>query len=90
MQLALNLGLQRNFVLETPLMWRDKAATWAMAEALGGTPLVALIEEASHSCYRGDRSHRHPWGYGCGDCPACDLRRGGWERWQAAKPPPPG
>lgn len=87
MQLALNLGLQRHFVLETPLMWRDKAATWAMAEALGGAALVALIEEQSHSCYRGDRSQRHPWGYGCGACPACDLRRSGWERWRAATPP---
>ena len=82
MQLALNLGLQRRFVLETPLMWRDKAATWALAETLGGAALVALIEEQSHSCYRGDRTARHPWGYGCGACPACELRRAGWERWR--------
>ena len=82
MQLALNLGLARRFVIETPLMWRDKAATWALAEALGGGKLVALIEEASHSCYLGDRSRRHPWGYGCGTCPACALRRDGWERWK--------
>ena len=82
MQLALNLGLGRRFVIETPLMWRDKAATWALAEALGGGALVALIEEWSHSCYLGDRSRRHPWGYGCGDCPACALRRDGWQRWK--------
>ncbi|MGH7043186.1 MAG: 7-cyano-7-deazaguanine synthase QueC [Acetobacteraceae bacterium] len=83
MQVALNLGLERNFVLETPLMWRDKAGAWAMADALGGAALVALIEEHSHSCYRGDRTQRHPWGYGCGACPACALRRAGWERWRA-------
>jgi 7-cyano-7-deazaguanine synthase len=81
MQVALNLGLQRRFVLETPLMWRDKAETWALAEALGGPALVSLIEEHSHSCYRGERTQRHPWGYGCGTCPACALRRAGWERW---------
>ena len=83
MQLALNLGMQRRFVLETPLMWLDKAETWALAHNLGGTALTGLIEEASHSCYLGDRSHRHPWGYGCGTCPACELRRAGWERWRA-------
>ncbi|MDE2007447.1 MAG: 7-cyano-7-deazaguanine synthase QueC [Rhodospirillales bacterium] len=83
MQLALTLGLARRFVLETPLMWRDKAATWALAHALGGAALTGLIEEHSHSCYRGERTTRHPWGYGCGACPACDLRRAGWERWRA-------
>ncbi len=81
MQLALNLGLQRRFVLETPLMWRDKAATWALAERLGGTALVELIREETHSCYLGDRTHRHEWGYGCGTCPACELRAAGWRRW---------
>ncbi|MDE2197954.1 MAG: 7-cyano-7-deazaguanine synthase QueC [Rhodospirillales bacterium] len=83
MQLALNLGMDRRFVLETPLMWIDKAATWALAEALGGAPLVAAIIEHSHTCYRGDRTRRHPWGYGCGTCPACELRDGGWARWRA-------
>jgi 7-cyano-7-deazaguanine synthase len=82
LQVALNLGMARRFVLETPLMWRDKAATWALAAALGGDALVALIAEASHTCYLGDRAHRHDWGYGCGQCPACDLRRAGWERWR--------
>jgi 7-cyano-7-deazaguanine synthase len=83
MQLALNLGLNRRFVLETPLMWRDKAATWALADALGGSSLVDVIREHSHSCYLGDRTHRHDWGYGCGRCPACELRAGGWQRWRA-------
>ena len=84
MQLALNLGMQRRFVLETPLMWRDKAATWALARDLGGDPLVDLIGEHTHSCYLGDRATRHDWGYGCGTCPACDLRRNGWSRFIAA------
>jgi len=83
MQLALNLGMQRRFVLETPLMWRDKAATWALAHALGGAALVELIRLESHSCYLGDRQHLHDWGYGCGGCPACELRAGGWQRWRA-------
>jgi 7-cyano-7-deazaguanine synthase len=81
MQIALNLGMQRRFVLETPLMWRDKAATWELAQALGGDALVELILEQSHSCYLGDRTHRHEWGYGCGTCPACELRAAGWQRW---------
>jgi 7-cyano-7-deazaguanine synthase len=83
MQLALNLGMQRRFVLEMPLMWRDKAATWALAQELGGDPLVELIRTATHSCYLGDRTHLHEWGYGCGTCPACELRAGGWQRWRA-------
>jgi 7-cyano-7-deazaguanine synthase len=81
MQLALNLGMQRRFVLETPLMWRDKSATWALAKTLGGDTLVELIRTESHSCYLGDRTVLHAWGYGCGTCPACQLRRSGWERW---------
>ena len=81
MQLALNLGMNRRFVLETPLMWTDKAGTWDLAHALGGQPLVNLIVEHSHSCYLGNRTHRNPWGYGCGTCPACDLRAAGWARW---------
>jgi 7-cyano-7-deazaguanine synthase len=85
MQVALNLGMQRRFVLETPLMWRDKAATWALAEELGGEALVSLILEQSHSCYLGDRTQRHEWGYGCGACPACELRAAGWRRWRAGR-----
>jgi 7-cyano-7-deazaguanine synthase len=57
----------------------DKAGTWAMAEQLGGEALLAIVEEQTHSCYLGDRSLRHTWGYGCGACPACELRRGGYE-----------
>jgi 7-cyano-7-deazaguanine synthase len=77
LQLALSLGMDRRFLLETPLMWIDKAATWAMAESLGGPALVDLVTEHTHTCYLGDRSRRHAWGYGCGDCPACALRARG-------------
>jgi 7-cyano-7-deazaguanine synthase len=79
MQLALNRGMDATFVIHTPLMWLDKAATWRLAEDLGGAPLVELITEHTHSCYRGDRRIRHPWGYGCDACPACALRRRGYE-----------
>ena len=91
MQLALNLGTDRRFVLEMPLMWRDKAATWTLAEQLGGPALVALILEQTHSCYRGARTQRHAWGWGCNDCPACDLRAAGWARFtrSAAQSRPP-
>jgi 7-cyano-7-deazaguanine synthase len=82
MQVALNLGLEARFVLHTPLMWRDKAATFALAQELGGDALVDLVVELTHTCYRGDRNHRHEWGYGCGDCPACELRADGWRRWR--------
>src|SRR5215813_9955638 len=78
LQIALNLGMERRFVLHTPLMWLDKAATWKLAAELGGNVLVDLIREETHTCYLGDRKQRHPWGYGCGECPACDLRRKGW------------
>ena len=80
MQLALNLGMQRRFVLETPLMWLDKAATWALADRLG---IVELTVEHTHTCYVGDRTQRHEWGWGCDACPACGLRADGWRRWQA-------
>ncbi len=78
MQVVLSLGLDRRVALHTPLMWRDKAATWALAQRLGGDTLVDLIVAETHSCYLGDRTHRHPWGFGCGVCPACDLRAKGW------------
>ena len=84
MQLALNLGMAARFVLETPLMWIDKATTWALAEQLGGTSLVDDLLEHTHSCYRGERRERHDWGYGCGSCPACELRAYGWRRFRAA------
>ncbi|MBO0710485.1 MAG: 7-cyano-7-deazaguanine synthase QueC [Acetobacteraceae bacterium] len=89
MQLALNLGMQRRFVLETPLMWRDKAAIWALAQRLGDAALVELIVEQTHTCYLGQRTKRHDWGYGCGSCPACALRARGWHSWRAEKSSPP-
>lgn len=85
MQLALSLGMDRRFVIETPLMWIDKAATWQMAFELGGQKLVDLIVEASHTCYAGDREHRHAWGWGCGACPACELRARGFENWFSSR-----
>jgi 7-cyano-7-deazaguanine synthase len=85
LQATLNLGMESRFVIETPLMWIDKAATWALAEALGGDSLVELTLEHTHTCYLGDRSRRHAWGYGCGACPACDLRAKGFETWRAGR-----
>jgi 7-cyano-7-deazaguanine synthase len=79
MQVALNLGMRQRFVIHTPLMWRDKAETWRIAEEIGGPALVQAIVEETHSCYLGERAERHDWGFGCGACPACDLRRRGWE-----------
>jgi len=81
MQAALNLGMERPFVIETPLMSLTKAQTWALAHELGGEALAALILEESHTCYLGERGERHDWGYGCGTCPACELRAGGWREW---------
>jgi 7-cyano-7-deazaguanine synthase len=85
LQLALSLGMDQRFLIETPLMWIDKAATWKLAHDLGeaaspaggGKDLVDLVVEHSHTCYLGDRTHRHAWGYGCGTCPACELRQRG-------------
>jgi 7-cyano-7-deazaguanine synthase len=85
MQVALSLGLGRPLVLHTPLMWMDKADTFALVEEIGGKALLDLIIEDSHSCYLGDRTHRHTWGYGCGECPACHLRKEGFERFMARK-----
>lgn len=81
---ALSLGLDKQLAIATPLMWIDKADTWAMAHDLGGPAFVDLIVEDSHTCYQADRTHRHAWGYGCGTCPACDLRAKGWDQWQTA------
>jgi len=78
LQVALNLGMERRFVLHTPLMWLTKGDTWRLAESLGGPALVRAVVEHTHSCYLGDRTHRHPWGFGCGTCPACELRAKGW------------
>jgi 7-cyano-7-deazaguanine synthase len=81
---ALNLGMDREFSIQTPLMRLTKADTWALADRLGGAALVDLIVEESHTCYLGDRGHRQAWGYGCGACPACELRANGWAEWRAA------
>ena len=78
---ALNLGMAQDFTIETPLMWLTKSETWSLAKGLGGEPLVATIVEDSHTCYLGQRDVLHPWGYGCGTCPACELRARGWEGW---------
>ena len=83
MQVALSLGMATPMTIETPLMWLDKAQTWALTQRLGGGALNTLIVEHTHSCYLGDRTLRHDWGYGCGQCPACELRRRGWEAWRA-------
>ena len=83
MQQALNLGMEQGFAIETPLMWLTKAQTWALAKTLGGEPLIDMILEETHTCYLGDRGHRHAWGYGCGACPACELRQGGYKDWSA-------
>jgi 7-cyano-7-deazaguanine synthase len=84
MQLALGLGMDRRFVIHTPLMWIDKAQTFALGHEIGGDALVDLLVEETHTCYLGDRSHRHDWGYGCGECPACQLRAQGFAKWKAA------
>jgi 7-cyano-7-deazaguanine synthase len=81
---ALKLGLERNLEIATPLMRLTKAETWALAHQLGGDALIALILEDSHTCYLGERGERHPWGYGCGHCPACELRAKGYAEWRAS------
>jgi 7-cyano-7-deazaguanine synthase len=86
MQVALTLGLDRRITIHTPLMWIDKADTFALAEQLGGAPLLDLIVEETHSCYLGDRSRRHDWGYGCGECPACRLRAQGYAKFMSRRP----
>ena len=89
LQVALTLGMDRRYVIDTPLMWLDKAATWQLAHDLGqqadpaggGADLVRLITAHTHTCYLGDRTYRHPWGWGCGHCPACELRARGWAKY---------
>ncbi len=82
MQIALSLGMDRRILIATPLMWIDKAETWALAASLGGAALLELVLEHTHTCYLGERGARHPWGYGCGECPACTLRAQGWARYR--------
>jgi len=80
---AINLGMDAEFAIHTPLMSLDKAATWALAESLGGEALVELIVEETVTCYEGDRAHRHEWGFGCGRCPACELRAKGYAKYRS-------
>lgn len=82
-ELTLARGMDRPFNIDTPLMWLDKAETWALASELGGDVLTEIVIEESHTCYLGDRQHRHAWGYGCGTCPACELRANGYDTWQS-------
>jgi 7-cyano-7-deazaguanine synthase len=85
MQLALTLGMDRRFVIHTPLMWIDKAGTFALAKDLAGDAFVDLLVAETHTCYLGDRRQRHAWGFGCGDCPACRLRSEGFAKWKASR-----
>jgi 7-cyano-7-deazaguanine synthase len=82
---ALTLGLDKPSPIETPLMYLTKAQTWELAHQIGGKALVDMIVEHSHTCYLGDREHRHDWGYGCGTCPACELREVGFNEWKAGQ-----
>ncbi|HRQ58625.1 MAG TPA: 7-cyano-7-deazaguanine synthase QueC [Azoarcus taiwanensis] len=84
LQVAISLGLDAPIVIETPLMWLNKAATWTLAEQVGGAQLVELVRTETHTCYIGDRTTLHSWGYGCGTCPACDLRQKGYTAFIAA------
>lgn len=81
---AVSLGMGRDFSFETPLMWLDKAETWALAHRLGGDALVQMMVQDTHTCYLGERGELQAWGHGCGQCPACALRRRGWEAWQGS------
>ncbi len=85
MQVALTLGLDKRVAIHTPLMWIDKAETFALAVEIGGEAFLDLLIEDSHSCYLGDRSRRHDWGYGCGTCPACQLRAQGFAKFKTSK-----
>jgi 7-cyano-7-deazaguanine synthase len=89
LQVALNLGMDQRFVVETPLMWIDKAATWSLARELGGDALERIVVDHSHTCYLGDRTQKHAWGYGCGTCPACQLRANGHSAYVASGPRAP-
>ena len=85
MQVALTLGLDKRVAIHTPLMWIDKAETFALAVEIGGEAFLDLLIEESHSCYLGDRTRRHDWGYGCGTCPACQLRAQGFAKFKSRR-----
>ena len=84
LQVALNLGMDTRINLSTPLMWLDKSQTWQLAQDLGGTALLDLIRDVTHTCYLGERGVRHEWGYGCETCPACVLRAKGYDKFKAS------
>ncbi len=85
LQVTLNLGMEKRFVLETPLMWIDKSETWKLADTIAGSPFIDMIKNDTHTCYLGDRDTLHDWGYGCGTCPACQLRKDGYDIWEKSK-----
>lgn len=85
LQVSLSLGLDTPIVIETPLMWLDKAQTWQLAYDLGGEAFVELVRDRTHTCYMGERETLHDWGYGCGQCPACRLREQGWRAYQQSR-----
>lgn len=85
LQVAINLGMASRLNIETPLMWIDKAESWRLAASLGGTALIELIREDTHTCYLGERGQMHTWGHGCGTCPACELRAKGYQEFIAKK-----
>ena len=85
-ELTLARGMDKPVTIDTPLMWLDKAETWELANTLGGQSLIESVLEETHTCYLGDREHRHEWGYGCGTCPACELRANGYHKWREKVP----
>lgn len=85
LQVATNLGMASSFRFETPLMWIDKTETFQLGEQLGGEKLLEIIVRDTHTCYTGDRTHEYDWGFGCGECPACDLRKRGWNNYISQK-----
>ncbi|TBV12165.1 7-cyano-7-deazaguanine synthase QueC [Stutzerimonas kirkiae] len=89
LQVSLSLGMDSALLIETPLMWLDKNRTWELAGQLGGNDFVELIREETHTCYLGERGQRHAWGYGCGTCPACQLRKSGYQQYAAGLPTAP-
>lgn len=85
LQVCLNLGMDSRFIIETPLMWLDKSQTWQLAQGIGGKKLVDLIIQHTHTCYLGERSYQHEWGFGCGNCPACALRKDGYQKYSTGE-----
>lgn len=86
LQVTLSLGMDYPLTIETPLMWIDKEQTWKLAEEIGGRKLLDIVRENTHTCYLGDHQTHHQWGYGCGECPACELRKNGYEKFIGNSP----